>query len=212
MFIYITIAILPLYFQEILGYTAFAAGLVVGPRGVGSFVGSPLIGYLGSRINPRKLLTAGFIGFGVCSLIFGTVNLEIGPASLLVPILLTGFALSFVLRFAGDAAIVGDWARATQEKSAATKRANVFWVGIYEVSGEDCGAGPGRGPVRFSTSKVIWLTILLKRTVGRRLERGGGERVADPPRARLRIRPNGATQSISLKGTNRRAFSSYSSM
>jgi DHA2 family multidrug resistance protein len=96
MCIYITIAILPLYFQEILGYTAFAAGLVVGPRGIGSFVGSPLIGYLGSRIDPRKLLTTGFIGFGVCSLIFGNVNLEIGPMTLLVPILLTGLALSFV--------------------------------------------------------------------------------------------------------------------
>jgi DHA2 family multidrug resistance protein len=96
MCIYITIAILPLYFQEILGYTAFAAGLVVGPRGIGSFVGSPLIGYLGSRVDPRKLLTAGFIGFGICSLIFGNVNLEIGPTTLLVPILLTGFALSFV--------------------------------------------------------------------------------------------------------------------
>jgi DHA2 family multidrug resistance protein len=96
MCIYITIAILPLYYQEILGYTAFTAGLVVGPRGIGSFVGSPIIGFLGSRIDQRKLLTAGFIGFGVCSLIFGTVNLEIGPYTLLVPILLTGFALSFV--------------------------------------------------------------------------------------------------------------------
>ena len=86
------------------GLRGWAGG---GPRGVGSFVGSPLLGYLESRINPRKLLTVGFIGFGVCSLIFGTVNLEIGPASLLVPILLTGFALSFVLRFAGDAAIGG---------------------------------------------------------------------------------------------------------
>lgn len=96
MCIYITIAILPLYYQEILGYTAFTAGLVVGPRGIGSFVGSPVIGILGSRIDNRKLLSAGFIGFGVCSLIFGTINLEIGPYTLLIPILLTGFALSFV--------------------------------------------------------------------------------------------------------------------
>jgi len=96
MCIYITIAILPLYYQEILGYTAFTAGLVVGPRGIGSFVGSPLIGYLGSRIDPRKLLTAGFVGFGICSMIFGMVNLDIGPTTLLVPILFTGFALSFV--------------------------------------------------------------------------------------------------------------------
>ena len=96
MCIYITIAILPLYYQEILGYTAFSAGLVVGPRGIGSFIGSPVIGILGSRIDNRKLLSAGFIGFGICSFIFGTVNLDIGPFTLLLPIMLTGFALSFV--------------------------------------------------------------------------------------------------------------------
>jgi DHA2 family multidrug resistance protein len=96
MCIYITIAILPLYYQEILGYTAFTAGLVVGPRGIGSFIGSPVIGYLGTHIDNRKLLSAGFIGFGVCSLYFGTVNIEIGPYTMLVPILVTGFALSFV--------------------------------------------------------------------------------------------------------------------
>ncbi len=96
MCIYITIAILPLYYQEILGYTAFTAGLVVGPRGIGSFIGSPVIGILGTHFDNRKLLSAGFIGFGVCSLYFGTVNLDIGPTTLLIPILVTGFALSFV--------------------------------------------------------------------------------------------------------------------
>ncbi len=96
MAIYITIAILPLYYQEVLGYTAFTAGLVVGPRGIGSFLGSPIIGFLGSRIDQRILLCSGFIAFGVCALIFGTVNLDIGPYTLLIPITLTGFALSFV--------------------------------------------------------------------------------------------------------------------
>ena len=96
MCIYITIAILPLYLQEILGYTAFTAGLVVAPRGLGSILGSPAIGILGSRIDNRKLLTAGFIGFGVCSYIFSIINLDIGPYTLLIPITVTGFALSFV--------------------------------------------------------------------------------------------------------------------
>jgi DHA2 family multidrug resistance protein len=94
--IYITITILPLYYQEVMGYTAFTAGLVVGPRGVGSFIGSPVIGVLGSRIDNRKLLSLGFLGFGICALMFGTVNLDIGPHTLLIPITLTGFALSFV--------------------------------------------------------------------------------------------------------------------
>jgi DHA2 family multidrug resistance protein len=96
MCIYITIAILPLYYQEVLGYTAFTAGMVVGPRGIGSLIGSPIIGILGSRIDNRKLLCAGFLGFAVCALIFGSVNLDIGPYTLLIPITLTGFALSFV--------------------------------------------------------------------------------------------------------------------
>lgn len=96
MCIYITITILPLYYQEVMGYTAFAAGLVVGPRGIGSFIGSPVIGILGSKMDNRMLLCGGFIGFGLCSLMFGTVNLDIGPLTLLLPITMTGFALSFV--------------------------------------------------------------------------------------------------------------------
>src|ERR1017187_444810 len=96
MCIYITIAILPLYCQEVLGYTAFFAGLVVGPRGIGSFIGSPVVGFLGSRVDQRILLSCGFVVFGICALVFGTVNLDIGPYTLLIPITLTGFALSFV--------------------------------------------------------------------------------------------------------------------
>src|SRR6202007_1368574 len=96
MCIYATITVLPLYYQEVMGYTAFWAGLVVGPRGIGSFIGSLVIGAVGSRFDPRKLLSAGFIGFGVCSLTFGEVNLNVGPYTLLFPIILTGFALSFV--------------------------------------------------------------------------------------------------------------------
>jgi DHA2 family multidrug resistance protein len=96
MCLYITIAILPLFYQEILGYTAFTAGLVVGPRGIGSIIGSPIIGFLGSRFDNRVLLCAGFLGFVVCAFSFGTVDLSTGPFTLLIPITLTGFALSFV--------------------------------------------------------------------------------------------------------------------
>ena len=94
--IYSMITVLPLFYQELLGYTAFAAGLVVGPRGIGSILGMPIIGYLGNKIDPRYLLTFGFIGFGVMSLFFGNITLGISPWTLLVPIVATGFALSFV--------------------------------------------------------------------------------------------------------------------
>ncbi|HET7103870.1 MAG TPA: DHA2 family efflux MFS transporter permease subunit [Terracidiphilus sp.] len=94
--IYATITFLPLYYQEVMGYTAFAAGIVVGPRGIGSFIGSPVVGILASKFDARRLLSLGFVGFGICSLIFGSVNLDIGPFTLLIPIVLTGFTLSFI--------------------------------------------------------------------------------------------------------------------
>src|SRR6202034_755583 len=42
--IYSMITVLPLFYQELLGYTAFTAGLGGGPRGGGALVGLPLLG------------------------------------------------------------------------------------------------------------------------------------------------------------------------
>ena len=94
--IYSTVTVLPLFYQELLGYTAFTAGLVVAPRGIGAICGMPVIGYLSNKVDPRYLLTFGFFTFGLTTLYFGTMTLNISPTTLLAPILITGFALSFV--------------------------------------------------------------------------------------------------------------------
>ncbi|HWW23545.1 MAG TPA: DHA2 family efflux MFS transporter permease subunit [Edaphobacter sp.] len=94
--IYSTVTVLPLFFQELLGYTAFTAGLVVAPRGIGAICGMPIIGYLSNKVDPRYLLTFGFATFGLTTLYFGNVTLDLSPTTLLLPILITGFGLSFV--------------------------------------------------------------------------------------------------------------------
>jgi DHA2 family multidrug resistance protein len=94
--IYSTITLLPLYYQELLGYTAFTAGLVVAPRGLGAITAMPVIGYLSNRADARWLLTFGFLVFGCTTLYFGNLTLDISPTTLLIPIIITGFALSFV--------------------------------------------------------------------------------------------------------------------
>jgi MFS transporter, DHA2 family, multidrug resistance protein len=94
--IYSTITLLPLFYQELLGYTAFNAGLIVGPRGFGAIIAMPIIGWLTNKVDARILLTFGFIVFGFMSLAFGNVDLGISPWTLLWPIIITGFALSFV--------------------------------------------------------------------------------------------------------------------
>jgi DHA2 family multidrug resistance protein len=94
--IYSTVTVLPLFYQELLGYTAFTAGLVVAPRGIGAICGMPVIGFLSSKVDPRYLLTFGFFVFGLTTLYFGNVTLDVSPTTLLLPIMITGFALSFV--------------------------------------------------------------------------------------------------------------------
>lgn len=94
--IYATITLLPLYYQEVMGYTAYTAGWVVGPRGIGAILGMPIIGIIGNRIDARKLLTFGFGVFFFCALYFGQSNLSISPTSMLIPIVISGFAMSFV--------------------------------------------------------------------------------------------------------------------
>ena len=56
----------------------------------------PIIGYLSNKVDPRYLLTFGFFTFGLTTLYFGNVTTDISPTTLLLPILITGFGLSFV--------------------------------------------------------------------------------------------------------------------
>jgi len=94
--IYSTVTVLPLFYQELLGYTAFTAGLVVAPRGLGAVCGMPVIGFLSNKVDPRWLLTFGFLTFGLTTLYFGNITLSVSPTTLLLPILITGFGLSFI--------------------------------------------------------------------------------------------------------------------
>jgi DHA2 family multidrug resistance protein len=56
----------------------------------------PVIGYLSNKVDPRYLLTFGFGIFGLTTLYFGSVTLGVSPFTLFLPILITGFGLSFV--------------------------------------------------------------------------------------------------------------------
>ena len=94
--IYSTITVLPLFYQDLLGYTALAAGFAVAPRGIGSICAMPVIGYLSGRLEARYLMTVGFLTFGFTTLYFGSVTTDISPTTLLLPIMITGFGLSFV--------------------------------------------------------------------------------------------------------------------
>src|SRR5579862_5811231 len=89
--IYGLVTLLPLFYQELMGYTALAAGWAVSPRGVGAIFAMPMIGYLTAKIDNRWLIAFGFGLFGIASLWFGEVNLSIGQWTFLWAIIISGF-------------------------------------------------------------------------------------------------------------------------
>ena len=89
--IYALVTLLPLFYQELMGYTALAAGWAVSPRGVGAIIAMPIIGFLTAKIDNRWLIVTGFLMFAWASLWFGEANLAIGQWSFLWPIVISGF-------------------------------------------------------------------------------------------------------------------------
>ena len=89
--IYGLVTLLPLFYQELMGYTALAAGWAVSPRGVGAIIAMPMIGYLTAKIDNRYLIAFGFGLFAITSIWFGEVNLGIGQWTFLWAIILSGF-------------------------------------------------------------------------------------------------------------------------
>jgi DHA2 family multidrug resistance protein len=89
--IYGLVTLLPLFYQELMGYTALAAGWAVSPRGIGAILAMPIIGYLTAKMDNRWLIAFGFSMFGAASLWFGEVNLSIGQWTFLWAILISGF-------------------------------------------------------------------------------------------------------------------------
>jgi DHA2 family multidrug resistance protein len=94
--IYGLITLLPLLYQELLGYNALDAGLAVSPRGLGAIVAMPLIGIISSRVDNRWLLAFGFTLFGFCGLWFARVDLSISQWSFLWPVILSGFGAGMI--------------------------------------------------------------------------------------------------------------------
>ncbi len=94
--IYGLVTLLPLFYQELMGYTALTAGIAVSPRGVGAILAMPIIGILTTRLDNRWLIAGGFGIFAVCALWFGEVNLAIGQWSFIWAIILSGFGSGMV--------------------------------------------------------------------------------------------------------------------
>ena len=95
---YASMAIMPLFLQNLLGYSAFLSGYALMPRGVGSLIGILLSGTLSNIIDERILGTVGLLCLGVAGLMFGGLSLQISMMNIIIPNLVfgVGIALCFL--------------------------------------------------------------------------------------------------------------------
>jgi DHA2 family multidrug resistance protein len=94
--LYSTLAILPLFLQSLLGYTAYHSGLAITPRGISCLFTMCLAGYLSNKVDERILIAFGFILLAVSCFMFGDLNLVITMNNIIIPNLLSGAALGFI--------------------------------------------------------------------------------------------------------------------
>jgi DHA2 family multidrug resistance protein len=96
----------PLFFQELLGYSAWKSGLAVVPRGFGTMAAMLLIGQLSRRgVDTRALVGFGFVLMGYSLWSMGHWNLEIGMTNVIFPMMLSGVASGLIFPTMSAAAL-----------------------------------------------------------------------------------------------------------
>jgi DHA2 family multidrug resistance protein len=89
------VVLLPLWLQQYMGYTATWAGLATAPVGILAIVLSPWVGKNVSKIDPRKLASVAFLGFGGVLWMRSWFNTSADFNTILVPTVLQGAAMAF---------------------------------------------------------------------------------------------------------------------
>ncbi|HEY4958181.1 MAG TPA: DHA2 family efflux MFS transporter permease subunit [Caldimonas sp.] len=89
------VVLLPLWLQQYMGYTATWAGLATAPVGILAIIISPWVGKNVARIDPRKLATVAFLGFGFVLIMRSHFNVQADFRTILIPTVLQGAAMAF---------------------------------------------------------------------------------------------------------------------
>jgi MFS transporter, DHA2 family, multidrug resistance protein len=94
--LYGTTAILPLFMQNLLHYTAVDAGIAMSPRGIGALVMTVLVGRLVGKVSNRILIGVGFLLLSYSCLLLAGINLQVGMSSIVFPVVVSGVAISLI--------------------------------------------------------------------------------------------------------------------
>ena len=94
--LYGSTVIVSLFMQVLLQYPALDAGVAMLPRGLGSFVAMPFVGYLMTKVSPKKMLAAGFVIVAYSLFYLGDLNLFVGQHDFIFPLVVQGTAMGLL--------------------------------------------------------------------------------------------------------------------
>ncbi len=94
--LYGTTALLPLFMQSLLGYTATNAGIALSPRGAGALFAALVVGRILGFISLRMVVFLGFLLMTLSLYLLGFIDLQIGMASMIFPIVIAGLSITSI--------------------------------------------------------------------------------------------------------------------
>ncbi|HWU38678.1 MAG TPA: DHA2 family efflux MFS transporter permease subunit, partial [Candidatus Acidoferrum sp.] len=94
--LYSTIAMLPLFMQILMGYSALLSGLALTPRGLGALLTNIVVGRLIAFVDGRVMITLGFVLLGLTGFMFSHMNLQIAMSNVVSVNFLNGVATALV--------------------------------------------------------------------------------------------------------------------
>ena len=118
--LYSTIAMLPLFLQTLMGYSALKSGLTITPRGMGAFLTNLIVGRVIGFVDTRLLIAGGLTVLGLSGLMFSHLNLDIAMPNVVWPNFLNGMGASAHLRLPDDHGHGAAQERATRESRPAS--------------------------------------------------------------------------------------------
>jgi DHA2 family multidrug resistance protein len=94
--LYGSTVLLPLWLQTLLGYSALESGMAMLPRGLGSFLFMPVVGWLMTKVESRKLLATGLVLASFSLFLLSRLNLNAGYWDIFWPQLLQGTSMGLL--------------------------------------------------------------------------------------------------------------------
>ncbi len=94
--LYSAITLLPLFLQNLMGYSAFDSGMALSPRGIGAIIAMIVVGRIIGKVDNRLLIGGGFILMAYSSYRFAEIDLNISIMAIIWPSVLLGLSMAMV--------------------------------------------------------------------------------------------------------------------